>query len=114
MIKLIAKHKLTFWTSLISFAALALLMVSTNPVDKAIYTVLFFGLALVFMIAFGHLLISIQVGEISAKNRYRIIAISLIILTLLMFRSAQSLNWVDAVILFLISFGLAFYISRRS
>jgi hypothetical protein len=31
-----------------------------------------------------------------------------------MFRSAQSLNWVDAVILLLIAFGLVFYISRRA
>jgi len=89
-------------------------MLTTNPIEKVIFAVLFFGLALVFMISLGHLLVRVQVGEVSPKNRYRIIAISLIILILLMFRSGQSLNWVDAVILVLISFGLVFYISRRS
>lgn len=101
------------WLSAASFAALGLLMLTTNPVDKIIYAALFFLLALVFLVSFGHLMVRIQAGEVSSKNRYRIIAISLIVLTLLMFRSAQSLNWVDAVILVLISFGLVFYISRR-
>jgi len=57
--------------------------------------------------------VRLQLGEVSIKNRYRIVAVSLIILTIMMFRSANSLNWVDALILILISFGLVFYISRR-
>ena len=89
-------------------------MLTTNPIDKIIYAVIFFVVALVFLISFGQLMVRLQVGEVSSKNRYRIITISLIILTLLMFRRAQSLNWVDAVILVLISFGLVFFISRRS
>lgn len=111
---LIRRHKLAFWLSILSFTGLAILMVSTNPIDKIIYAVVFFVLALVFLISFGHLIVGVQVGEITSKNRCRIVAISLIILTLLMFRSAESLNWVDALILILISFGLVFYISRRS
>jgi hypothetical protein len=111
---LLRKHKLPLWLSAISFAGLVLLMLTTNPIDKIIYAVVFFVVALVFLISFGHLMVWLQVGEVSSKNRYRIITISLIILTLLMFRSAESLNWVDAVILVLISFGLVFFISRRS
>jgi hypothetical protein len=114
MLKLKPKYRLPFWGSTASFAGLAVLMISTNPIDKVIYAVVFFVLALVFMVSLGHLLVRIQIGEVSTKNRYRVVAVSLIILTLLMFRSAQSLNWVDAVILLLISFGLVFYISRRS
>lgn len=108
------KHKLPFWLALTSFAGLVVLMASTNPIDKIIYAVVFFGLALVFLISFGYLMVRLQAGTVSAKNRYRIIAISLLILTIVMFRSANSLNWVDAVILALISFGLVFYISKRS
>lgn len=108
------KHKLALCSSIISFAGLLLLILTTDPVDKIIYAVIFFVVALVFLISFGQLMVRLQVGEVSPKNRYRIITISLIILTLLMFRSAQSLNWVDAVILVLISFGLVFFISRRS
>ena len=89
-------------------------MLFTNPLEKIVYAVFFFGLALIFMISFGYLMVGLQLGEVSTKNRYRIIAISLLILTVIMFRSSQSLNWVDAVILALISFGLVFYISRRS
>lgn len=110
---LITKHKSTFWLSIISFGGLAALMLTTNPIDKIIYAVVFFVLALIFLVSAGHLLIRLQTGEVSSKNRYRIVTISLILLTLLMFRSAQSLNWVDALILILISFGLVFYISRR-
>lgn len=89
-------------------------MIGTNPVDKAIYAVVFFVLALVFMISFGYLLIGMQKGEVGNKDRLRVVIISLIILILLMFRSAQSLNWVDALILLLICFGAGFYISRRA
>jgi len=111
---LIRKRKLTFWLSVFSLLGLIGLMAGTSPADKIIYAAAFFGLALTFMVSFGFLMVGLQLGEVTSKNRYRIIAVSLIILTLLMFRSAQSLNWVDAVILALISFGLVFYISRRS
>jgi hypothetical protein len=107
-------HKTALWMSLLSLVGLVLLMLLTNPLDKAIYAVGFFALALVFMISFGHLIVGIQLARVSLKNRYRIITVSLLILILLMFRSTQSLDWQDAVILILISFGLVFYISRRS
>lgn len=109
----IRRHKMPFGLSVGSFLGLAVLMLSTKPLDKIIYAAIFFGLSLVFLISLGHLVMGLQLGEVSHKNRYRIITLSLIILTLLMFRSAQSLNWVDALILILISFGLVFYISRR-
>jgi hypothetical protein len=97
-----------------SLLALVIFMSSTNPVDKVIYAVLFFVLAFIFMVSFGYLMVRLQLGEISSKNRYRIVALSLVFLSLLMFRSAQSLNWVDGLILLLITFGLGFYISRRA
>jgi uncharacterized membrane protein len=97
-----------------SLAALIILSSLTNPVDNIIYTALFFGLALLFLLSLGHFMVRLQTGEVSSKNRYRIVALSLVLLILLMFRSAQSLNWVDGIILILIGFGLVFYISRRS
>jgi len=109
-----ANHRRSFWLALISFLALVILMLSTNPVDKIIYAVVFFVLALVFMISFGFFFIGLQKGTVGTKDRFRIIAVSLIILTLLMFRIAQSLNWVDALLLAFICFGLGFYISRRA
>jgi uncharacterized membrane protein len=99
---------------LFSLIVLIVLMSLTNPVDNIIYTVAFFGLALVFLLSFGHFMVRLQTGEINAKNRYRVVASSLILLILAMFLSAQSLSWVDGIILVLIGFGLVFYISRRS
>ncbi len=97
-----------------SFIALAVLMTAANPIDNIIYAIAFFALAFVFMISLGVTIVRLQTGELRPKNRYRIVALSLVILILLMFRSAESLNWVDAVILILIGFGLVFYISKRS
>jgi len=99
--------------ALSAFAGLAVLMVSTNPVDNIIYTALFFGLALVFLVSIGYFIVRLQTGDVSPKNRYRIAALSLLLLILLMFLSAQSLNWVDGMIFILFGFGLVFYISRR-
>ena len=113
MNSIIRKYKSSFWLSLVSFLGIVALVTTTNPIEKIVYAVLFFGLCLIFFISFGLLMVGLQLGEVSPKNRYRIIAISLIILIFLMFRSADSFNWVDGLILALISFGLVFYISRR-
>jgi inner membrane protein involved in colicin E2 resistance len=98
----------------ISLAALVIFASLTNPVDNVIFAAFFFGLLLVFLLSLGHFLVRLQTGTVSAKNRYRIVAVSLVLLILLMFRSAKSLSWVDGIILALIGFGLFFYISRRS
>jgi len=108
------KLKLSAIISASSFIAIAVLMMTTSPVDNIIYAALFFGLGLVFLISLGYFTVRLQTGDVTPKNKYRIAAISLVLLVLLMFRSAQSLSWVDGLILTLIGFGLAFYISRRS
>jgi hypothetical protein len=46
--------------------------------------------------------------------RYRIITISVFILIVLMFRSAQSLSWIDGLVLIIIAVGLLFYGSWRA
>lgn len=107
-------HKRYGATALASFVAMVLLMMATNPVNNVLYTALFFGLALIFLISIGYFLVRLQTGEVSSKNRYRTVAVSLVLIILLMFRSAKSLSWVDGIILILIGFGLVFYISRRS
>ncbi len=108
------KLRLSGIAAALSLIALAVLMTTTSPVDNIIYAAVFFGLALVFLLSVGYFMVRLQTGEVSPKNKYRIVALSLVLIILLMFRSAQSLSWVDGVILILIGFGLAFYISRRS
>lgn len=108
------KLRLSGMVSAASFIAMAVLMMTTSPVDNIIYAAVFFGLALVFLVSLGYFVVRLQTGEVTPKNKYRIVALSLVLLILLMFRSAQSLSWVDGLILVLIGFGVAFYISRRS
>jgi sugar phosphate permease len=106
MIMFNSRRRLSGLLALASLLSLVLLMSLTNPIDNIIYSVFFFGL--------GLFMVRLQTGEASLRNRYRVIALSLILLILVMFRSAQSLSWVDGIILILIGFGLVFYISRRS
>jgi hypothetical protein len=86
----------------------------TNPIKRIGWAVVFFAALLVFMVSVGHLLVGLQGGAVSMKSRYRIWLISLFILIFLMFRSAQSLSWVDGLVLTLVAFGLLFYSSRRA
>ena len=109
-----SKHKLSGALALTSLVGLAILMTSTNPIDNIIYAALFFLLALILLLNLGFFAVRLQTGQISVKNRYRVISVSLVLLILLMFRTAQSLSWVDGIILKLIGFGLVFYISKRS
>lgn len=107
-------HKRYGATALASFIAMAALMMATDPVNNVIYAALFFILALIFLISLGYFLVRLQTGEVSSRNRYRTVSVSLVLVILLMFRSAKSLSWVDGIILVLIGFGLVFYISKRS
>jgi uncharacterized membrane protein len=109
-----SRHKISGILALASFAGLSIMMTSTNPIDNIIYAALFFLLALVFLLSLGFFVVRLQTGGINPKNRYRVISVSLVLLILLMFRTAQSLSWVDGIILILIGFGLVFYISKRS
>lgn len=101
-------------TLLGSLLGLVILTTATNPIDNVIYAAFFFGLTLTLLLSSGFFMVRLQTGEVSHKNRYRIVTLSLVFLILLMFRSAQSLSWVDGIILILIGFGLVFYISKRS
>jgi len=96
-----------------SVLALFLLMLLTSPVNKIGYAVVFFAIILMTLVSLGYLIVGIWGSKVGAKNRYRILVISLFIVICLMFRSAQSLNWIDALIVLLVTFGLLFYGGRR-
>ena len=97
----------------ICLLAIFLLMLLTSPVKKIGYAVVFFGLLLAALVALGYLVVGIWGSQINAKNRYRIVVISLFIVISLMFRSAQSFNLIDGLIVILVAFGLLFYGGRR-
>jgi len=111
----ISKSQLLVPGSILAFSLLgmALLMLLTSPVKQIAYAVIFFGFLLIFLMSLGYLIVRIWGAQTNAKNRYRIVIISLFVVISLMFRSAQSFNWVDAVIVVLVAFGLLFYGGRR-
>ena len=97
-----------------SFLCLLLILLTTSPFDKIGYAIVFFAIFMVFGLSFGHLIAFAQTGKVTAVDRYKIAIVSLFIIIFLMFRSTQSLSWIDAMVLALIIFGLLFYVGRRS
>ena len=97
-----------------SFLFLTIFALLTSPIKNITYAILFFiGLA-VFLTSSGYFLTYLRKAAVGPKERYRIFIASLFILTALMFRSAQSLNWIDGLVLLLIIAGLLFYSGRRA
>lgn len=97
-----------------SFLSMIILSMATSPIEKVTYAILFFTLAMVFLVSLGYLLVSLHQGRVSPKSRYRIFILSFLLLVGLMLLSSQALNWVDGVVLVLIGCGLWFYSGQRS
>ena len=88
-------------------------MLLTNPVRNVSYAIFFFVILLVLLLSLGHLLMGLSLGKISRKTRSKILIISILLVIILMFRSAGSLNWVDILVMLLLGGGLLFYSGRR-
>lgn len=97
-----------------SFLVIVSLTGLTNPIDKVGYSLIFFAGLFILLVSLGYLTVALQHGYVGAKNRLRIVIVSLFLLIALMFRSAQSLGWIDALILLLIVIGLLFYSTTRT
>lgn len=108
------KAKLPAGVAALSLISLLLILFTTSPFNKIGYAILFFALLAIFLISSGYFVSIVQFGKVDRPIRYRIVLISLFLVIFLMFRSTQSLTWVDALVLILIIFGLLFYINRRS
>ena len=91
-----------------SFLCLLLTVLLTNPLKNLGYTIVLFSALLIFLISLGHILYYLRSEHLSTKSRYRIYIVSFLAVIALMFRSAQSLNFTDLIILLLIGFGLVF------
>jgi hypothetical protein len=89
-------------------------MLLTSPVKNIAWAVGFFAALEVFLLSLGYAAVYLQAGQMRPVYRYRIIIISAFILIVLMFRSAQSLSWLDGLVLIIITVGLLFYSSRRA
>jgi hypothetical protein len=97
-----------------SFFCLFLIMLLTSPVKNIAWAVVFFLALEVFLLSVGYWVVYLQAGAMRPLFRYRIIILSLFILIALMFRSAQSLTWIDGLALVIITVGLLFYSARRA
>jgi hypothetical protein len=93
---------------------LLLMLLLTSPLNDLGYIIILFAALFIFLISFGHLLVYIKSDQVSLKSRYRIIIFSFLSVSILMFRSAQSLSLSDLFILVLICFGLIFYSAKRT
>jgi hypothetical protein len=96
-----------------SFFILLLLCLLTDPVKNVSFALVFFAVLLVFLLSLGHFLFTLKSGRVRPKARSRIVIGSVLIVLVLMFRSAGSLNWVDILVLLLLCGGLLFYSGRR-
>jgi len=110
------KSKTKFWlgASVISFLVILSVVLLTSPINKIGFAIIFFVALLGFLISFGHFALYLRRGSVSSKARRRLLIISIFLVLLVMFKSVQSLSWIDALILLLVLGGLLFYSSRRS
>ena len=109
------KHKqLPAIASAGSFLFLLGFTVLTSPVTTISYTIVFFSVLLIFLVSAGYFAVYLQNGKVRPRDRYRICIVSLLILIAVMLRSAQSLNFIDVVVLLLVGCGLLLYTGRRT
>lgn len=97
-----------------SFLCLVLCMLLTNPVSSLAILFLFFISLLIFLISFGYTLLFFLHGSVDFRSKNKVYIYSLILVAILMLRSANSLTIIDLLILLLICFGLVFYTLRRA
>ncbi|HEU5004950.1 MAG TPA: hypothetical protein VFT49_02580 [Candidatus Saccharimonadales bacterium] len=96
-----------------SLMGLLMIAAYTTPSSNIAMVVVFFFLLLVFLMSLGFGLGALRSGRVTPRWRHRTILVSLLVVLLFMFRSSQSLNWVDGVILLLTIGGISFYTDRR-
>lgn len=96
-----------------SFFGLVSIMLLSNPVQDISYVLIFFAILFIFLLSLGYLLVGLSSDKISHRLRPKILIISIFLVIILMFRSAGSLNWVDILVMLLLSGGLLFYSGRR-
>ncbi len=97
-----------------SFLYLVLITTLTSPVKDITWAIAFFVGLGVFLASVGYSAVYLQAGEMRPGYRFRITVITIFILVTLMFRSAQSLSWLDGLVLVIITAGLLFYSARRT
>lgn len=96
-----------------SFFGLTLILLLTDPVQNVSYALIFFAVLLILLFSLGHLLLGLGSRSVSRRSRSKILIVSVLLVIILMFSSAGSLNWVDILVVLLLSGGLLFYSGRR-
>jgi len=97
-----------------SFLCLLAVMFLTSPVKKISYAIVFFVVLLSLLLSLGYLWVSMWAGKTNTASRPRIAIISILLIVLIMFRSAGSLSWIDLLVVLILGSGLLFYSGRRS
>lgn len=110
----IAYSRRTLWLCLASLGAIILLVSLTSPASNILMGLIFFILALIFLISLSYLLLGLGGRKIGRRGKLTAVVISVFVILGLMFMSVQSLNWATGLTLVLLAFGMLFYTSRRS
>jgi hypothetical protein len=97
-----------------SFLMMMVIVTTTSPIRNISFSIAFFFALLLLMVSGGYLTVYLQNGLVSPRAKYRIFVISLLIVTILMLRSTQSLGWGDILVLAIITVIVFFYTGRRS
>jgi hypothetical protein len=106
--------KRPIWAAVFSAAALLIFASLTDPEDNISYSLVVFGIVLVFFISLGHLAAYLRWGMVTPRGRARILIVSALLTVALMLKSAGSLNPVEGLVLLLIGVGMWFYSGRRA
>lgn len=105
-------QKLPAVTAIGSFCLLLALVFLSSPVRSVGLAIVFFILLAVFLISSGHWLLGFR-GRPGLKARQQVSVLAILIVLLLMFRSAGSLKWIDLTVLIVTTLAFVFYIRRR-
>jgi hypothetical protein len=92
---------------------IALIFFFTNPLNSALLVMVFFVLVFWLLICSLNSIVLIQSGGLSKRSKRRVVLFSTFLTIFLMFSSTRSLNLTDIIIMFLILFGLYFYLEKN-
>lgn len=107
-----SSQKLPALTAAGSFCLLLALAFLSSPVRSVSLAIVFFTALAVFLISAGHWLLGLR-GQPSNRAKQQVTVVSILIVLVIMFRSANSLSWADFTVLVITTIAFLFYVRRR-
>jgi hypothetical protein len=96
-----------------SFLCLLAITMTKNPTQSVGIVMVVFLLLMVIIFCLGYILLILRAGSVGRRGLQKLAIFSIGLIFALMLKSADSLNVIDAIVLFMITIGLLFYSGRR-